>query len=113
MVNAMDGESANDLLRGFVEIRNHPSLFREGTINDFINTIMSEIAMDLREARTFSESQSTVMEVIDNQRIQVKGVNMDEEMVNLVFFQHHFMASSRLITVINEIYDNMINRMGV
>ena len=106
------GVDDNSLLMAFVEVRNYPSLFREGTVMDFLNSVMAELAMDLQDAGNFLESQSDVMELIQNQRLQVKGVSMDEEMTSLLMFQHHFQASARLITVIDTIYDTMINRMG-
>ena len=107
------GNSDNSLVLAMAELANFESLFREGTINDFINAVTGELAMDLRDAVTFTESQTKTMEVIQNQRISVKGVEMNEEMTNLIFFQHHFQASSRLISAMNDIYDTMINRMGV
>ena len=106
------GESNPDLLLGMMNLRNFPSLFREGTINDFITSVMAEMAMDLKDAYRFVESQTLVMEVVHNQRLEIKGVDMDEEMSRMIFFQHHFQASSRMISAINDIYDNMINRMG-
>jgi len=107
------GESSNDLLLGFLEIGTYQSLFREGTLFDFLNSKTGEIAMDLQNANNFEESQSDVLVVLQNQRLEVKGVNMDEEVSNLIFFQHQFQVASRLISTINEVYDTMINRMGV
>ncbi|MCL1935315.1 MAG: flagellar hook-associated protein FlgK [Defluviitaleaceae bacterium] len=107
------GQSNPDLVLAFMNLRNNPTLFREGNVNDFISSIISELAMGLNEAYRFTESQTDMMLIIQNQRLAVKGVNVDEEMQNMIFFQHHFMAASRMITAINEIYDNMINRMGV
>ncbi|MCL1994647.1 MAG: flagellar hook-associated protein FlgK [Defluviitaleaceae bacterium] len=107
------GVDDNSLIMGFVAIRNYESLFREGTINDFINSVAAELGMDLMDAETFALSQSRVVEIVQNQRLQIKGVDYDEEVMNLIFFQHHFQASSRLISVIDNIYDTLINRMGV
>jgi len=107
-----NGESDNSLLHGFFEIRNTRSLFREGTLNDFINSVTAELAMDLRDAQAFEDSQTLVLRVVQNQRLEIKGVDMDEEMTSLILLQQHFNAAAQLITVINEIYDNMINRMG-
>ena len=108
-----EGESSNDLILGFLEIKDYQSLFREGSLNDYINAMTGELAMDLKNASNFQESQTDVLVTLDNQRLQVKGVDINEEMVNLIFFQQQYRSASRLITTINEVYDNMINRMGV
>lgn len=106
------GVDERNLLEGFLNIRNHPQLFREGTINDFLNSVMAELAMDIKDAYAFSESQGDIIEIIHNQRLQVKGVDMQEEMITMLFFQQQFQAASRMISAINEMYDNLINRMG-
>lgn len=112
-LNPDKGESSNDLILGFLKIRNYQSLFREGTLFDFINAMTSEIAMDLENAYNFKKSQTDVLITVNNQRLQVKSVDINEEMINLLSYQHQFRAASKLISTINEIYDNMINRMGV
>jgi flagellar hook-associated protein 1 FlgK len=45
-------------------------------------------------------------------RAAVNGVNIDEEMVDLVKYQHAYSAASRVITVIDEMLDRVINGMG-
>lgn len=110
---ANPGESANDLILGFVEIRNYQSLFREGSLNDYINAMTGEIAMDLKHASNFEESQSDLLVVLQNQRLQVKGVDINEEIMSMMFFQQQYQSAAKLVSVINEVYDTMINRMGV
>lgn len=107
------GESSNDLILGFVQIKNYQSLFREGTLNDYINAMTGELAMDLKHASNFKESQSDVLVVLQNQRLQVKGVDINEEIMSMMFFQQQYQSAARLVNVINEVYDTMINRMGV
>ena len=41
------------------------------------------------------------------------GVNVDEEMVDLVKYQHAYSAASRVITVVDEMLDRIINGMAV
>jgi flagellar hook-associated protein 1 FlgK len=50
---------------------------------------------------------------IDNQRQSVMGVNIDEEMIDIVKFQQAFNAMARMITVTDEMLDRVINGMGV
>jgi len=41
------------------------------------------------------------------------GVNIDEEMVNMVQFQHAYDAAARFMTSVDEILDTLINRTGI
>ncbi len=45
-------------------------------------------------------------------RDQVSGVSMDEEMSNMLRFQHAYNASARVLTTIDSALDTIINRMG-
>ena len=46
---------------------------------------------------------------IDNQRQQVSGVSIDEEMTNMIQFQRAFEASSKIITVVDELLTTVVN----
>ncbi len=48
-----------------------------------------------------------------NPRESISGVNLDEEMSNMVAFQHGYNAAARVINTMNEMLDTIINRMGV
>ncbi|GAB7189375.1 flagellar hook-associated protein FlgK [Kineococcus sp. NUM-3379] len=46
-------------------------------------------------------------------REAVSGVNIDEEMTNLVAFQHAYGAAARVLTTIDQALDTLINRTGL
>jgi flagellar hook-associated protein 1 FlgK len=43
----------------------------------------------------------------------VYGVNLDEEMTNMLQFQHGYQAAGRLVTAIDEMLDTLINKTGL
>jgi len=49
----------------------------------------------------------------DNARAQQSGVSIDEEMTNLVEFQHGYDAAARLLTTIDGMLDTLINHTGL
>ncbi len=50
---------------------------------------------------------------IQSKRDSVSGVSHDEEMADMVRFQHAYMASARMITTLDTIMDVTINRLGL
>ena len=48
-----------------------------------------------------------------NQRYSISGVDADEEAMNLVKFQESYNLSAKMIQVMSEIYDKLINETGV
>lgn len=48
---------------------------------------------------------------IDSQRQQSMGVSSDEELTNLIKYQHAYNASARYITVLDNMLEHLIMRM--
>ncbi len=48
----------------------------------------------------------------DERRQSVSAVSLDEEMTNMIQFQHAYNAAARIITMQDEIFDKIINGMG-
>jgi flagellar hook-associated protein 1 FlgK len=59
------------------------------------------------------EVQKVISTQVDAARESVSGVNLDEEMTNMLSFQHAYSAAARMVTAIDEALDTLINRTGV
>jgi flagellar hook-associated protein 1 len=57
--------------------------------------------------------QTVISTQVDAARESVSGVNLDEEMTNMLSFQHAYSAAARMVTAIDEALDTLINRTGV
>ena len=78
-----------------------------------IEDLVSELGVQAEEANRMEENTKVLTMTADNNRLSVAGVSLDEEMVDLVRFQHAYNGSARMITVIDEMLDKIINGMGV
>ena len=58
------------------------------------------------------KTQTVVAAQVDASREAVSGVSIDEEMTNMLQFQHAYSAAARMITAIDETLDVLINRTG-
>jgi len=86
---------------------------QEASFNDFIRTVAGKLGVDTQEASRVTENQTLLVQQIDNLRQGVSSVSLDEEMTNMVKFQHAYNAAARLITTIDEMVDVIVNRMGL
>ncbi len=57
--------------------------------------------------------QASLLSNKENSRIAVSGVSTDEEVTNLVRYQHAYAAAARVMTTMDEALDVMINKMGI
>ncbi len=75
------------------------------TFDDYYNSLVSDVGVAVQEATTTFDHQSLMVTQLDNYRQSVSGVNLDEEMVNLIKYQHAYEAAAKLISTL----DNMMN----
>ncbi len=84
----------------------------DGTLGQFYSRSVSDLAQALSTATARSEDQDKIQQLVRNQRDSVSGVSLDEEMADLVKFHRAFQASSRVFSVVDELLDTIVNRLG-
>lgn len=89
------------------------SMFSQGTVTQFLQSITTSQAVDISKYTAFSKNMDEVATVIDNQRKSVSSVDTNEEASSLVIYQNGFDLASKVISVMNEVYDKLINQTGV
>lgn len=57
-------------------------------------------------------NRNYLLEQLLNQRESVSGVSLDEEMTNMIKYQHAYSAAARVITAMDEMLDIIVNRLG-
>ncbi|WP_270646646.1 flagellar hook-associated protein FlgK [Paeniclostridium hominis] len=79
------------------------------TINNFYNDIIQKLGNETQEVIRNEKNQSKILKDVDNSRLNVSGVTLDEEMINLVQFQHAYNASAKVISTIDSLLNVVIN----
>lgn len=86
---------------------------RSASFNEFYESFIAALGAQGQRTRTMADNQRALMSQINAQRQSVMGVNIDEEMMDIIKFQQAFNAMARYITTIDEMLDVIINRMGI
>lgn len=107
------GVDAYDLVERLLALKSDTVLYRGGNAEGFLKCMISDISIDTQESKIFYQNYSNVASVIDNQRMSISGVDEDEEALDLVKFQNAYNLSSKMISVMAEIYDRLILETGV
>ena len=90
-----------------------PDGMSKGNPDDFIKAILSNMAVDSMQAKRMKGTQEIVMKNILRRRQSESGVSIDEEIGNLVKFQHAYVSAAKMITTFDAILDVTINRLGL
>lgn len=89
------------------------SVVAKGTIDDYFRSIVGQLGIQAKEASRQMDNQQTLLNQIDSRKQSVSGVSLDEEMANMIKFQHSYSAAARMMTTCDELLDKVINSMGV
>lgn len=79
---------------------------------NYLKSVIVEVAIESAHCNKMTVSQKCISDNLQNRRESISGVSMDEEMTQLISYQHSYSAASRVITAIDEALDILINRTG-
>lgn len=89
-----------------------PNTLTEYNFNGYYAAFVAETANKGQQLNTISMNQESMVNSIDNLRQKSIGVSSDEELTNLIKFQHSYNAAARYISVIDEMIEHVIERLG-
>lgn len=88
-----------------------PDTLTMNNFSEYYNEFIGSLASRGEQLSTIASNQQVMTENIDNQRLSVTGVSSDEELTNLIKYQHSYNASSRYINVINEMLQHIVEKL--
>lgn len=88
------------------------SVISSGTVDDYFRSVVGQLGVQTKEAQRQAENQHVILAQVENRRHSVSSVSLDEEMANMIKFQHAYNAAARAMTTVDEMLDRIINGMG-
>ncbi|WP_145051449.1 flagellar hook-associated protein FlgK [Paenibacillus xylanexedens] len=86
---------------------------RNATIGAQFSAIVGQLGVQSQETARQTSNSEFLVEQVDMRRQSVSGVSLDEEMTNMIKFQHAYGASARFMTTYDQLLDKLINSTGV
>lgn len=87
--------------------------YRGAATQEFLTCVLSDVALNAKNATTFYNNYMNIGKNINNQRVSISGVDTDDEAVNLVKYQNAYTLASKMIQTLTEVYDRLILQTGV
>ncbi|MGI9257000.1 MAG: flagellar hook-associated protein FlgK [Salinispira sp.] len=105
-----DGRAALEI----AGIRNQPVMLgRIPSFDDYFADTVVFVGLKGQEAEIAMKTQELIMKDLRDARASISGVNIDEELAQMIKYQHGYNAASRFINTMNSMLDTIINRLGV
>jgi flagellar hook-associated protein 1 len=80
----------------------------QATFDNFYQSIVSDVGNSVNYTNANRSYQESAMTYLENYRESVSGVSTDEEMINLIKFQHAYEAAAKLIDTIDKMLDTLL-----
>ncbi|MCR4798391.1 MAG: flagellar hook-associated protein FlgK [Lachnospiraceae bacterium] len=111
--NINQGVDAYDQILKLLALESDTIVYRGNSADKFLQTIYADVTVDTQECAVFKSNYENVMKAIQQQRDSVSAVDEDEEAMDLVKFQNAYNLASKVISVMTEMYDQLILNTGV
>lgn len=110
-----DNEILQDILKQWdaETISLDPNSTYQSSVSSAYNDFVSILGSSGNEATNHYDNQEQMVTQIDNQRSMISGVSSDEELGNMIKFQHAYNASARVVSIVDSMIDQIVNRMGI
>ena len=79
------------------------------TFDNYYHVLVTDVGLDVETAGDNFEHQSSIAASLENHRQAQSGVSLDEEMLNLVKFQHAYDAAAKLVSTVDEMLATVVN----
>ncbi|RIW39064.1 flagellar hook-associated protein FlgK [Bacillus salacetis] len=99
-----------DLINKSLEYKEGSS--EEANFRNYYEGVIGNMAVISQESVRLTSNSDVLRQAVDERRMSVSGVSLDEEMTNMIKFQHAYNASARMITLQDEMLDKIVNGMG-
>lgn len=109
-INAGDGRAAVEI----AAIRNTKVMIGEKlTLDDYFAASVANVGLQGERAESSFLSYKSTMDELHSLRQSISGVNIDEELSEILKFQHGYNAAAKFVSVWDEMIDVVINRLKV
>ncbi|NLT17636.1 MAG: flagellar hook-associated protein FlgK [Clostridiales bacterium] len=113
-ITAANHQEGNNLnAHAILAVINSSSLSGINNFQGYMTTIVSTLAIRVSYSKNMSDMQKVMLSNKEASRISISGVSIDEEVANMLKYQHAYNAAARVITTMDEALDMLINRMGI
>jgi len=98
-----------DIANKLLALKSDVTMFKQGDPAAFLQTLVGEVGVDTKASQNFAESQENIVQAVTSQRLSVAGVDIDEEAMHLAKYQEAYNLAAKVIAVMSETYDTLIN----
>ncbi|MBN8542676.1 MAG: flagellar hook-associated protein FlgK [Alphaproteobacteria bacterium] len=82
------------------------------TVGGYVSELLGYVASEAVSATSAFENQQVLFNGLSERQQSVSGVNLDEELANTITFQNAYAANARVISLVNQLFEDLIGAFG-
>lgn len=82
------------------------------TLGTYASQVLARAAVNADQADKLKSDREALTKELQTRNDEISGVNMDEELSNMVTFQNAYNASARLVTTAREMFNTLLQIVG-
>lgn len=112
---SVDGSGAEEAenLAILAGMQSDTSMFKQGDPISFLSVLTGTIGVDSKKMEDCAKNAQNITEAVDNRRLAVSGVDEDEEGQMIIEVQNLLNIQYKVVSVMNQVLDKLINEMGL
>lgn len=79
------------------------------TLSQYMARVLGNAGLMAQRAENFEQDNQALQQEVAERNSDVSGVNLDEELANLVIFQNAYNAAARILSSVQELYDSLLS----
>lgn len=91
-------------------LKNTPTI-GNATLSDFMDGLITTVATDSSGANAIAKAENQTLDNLSNAKSSVEGVNIDEEMTNIMQYQSYYVANTKAMNIVNDMFQSLLNIM--
>ncbi len=111
-----DNENAKNLAdimeKNFTDYTTSAPSELNGSLVSYYSGMIGRLGVDSQSAQKDMKNSITLATSVETNRQSVSSVSLDEEMTNMIKFQQAYNSSARMITMMDEMLDRVVNGLG-
>jgi flagellar hook-associated protein 1 len=85
------------------------NIIEDSSITEYYESMISSMGVDSQRANQMVNNQEVLLNQLNNQKTSISGVSLDEEMANMIKYQHAYNAAAKIISRTEEIIQTLLD----
>jgi flagellar hook-associated protein FlgK len=114
-VGGFKGPGDNSNALAIAELRNALTMTPDSinnptaTFAEYFSSVIGRLGLNSNQAQSNLQTRIFLTEQYEEQQDMIAGVSLDEEMANLIRYQHTYTAAARLVTTVDKMLETLLN----